>query len=499
MSQIIIIGGGLAGVTAALHLAERGLSPLILEAEPDYAGGRAAGGKMVEVGSHHFRVEHGIHGIWSPYRNLQALLSRHRLRPAFVPAQEETWIYKRNDSVKRANIGSSLRRSWFPAPLHYLGLFARPHFLRILGLRSLFSLPMVWYSLILAVGIDPIAEKQPLDGLYLSDFMKGWSQPIKSFCMGLARNGLSAQPDEVPLSGFIAFLRYYTLLRRDSWGFSYLPADSGTVLVEPLVEKLEIFGGEMRLGTAVTHITSASSGWIVHTSDGQSLSAEQLILAVDSASAATLIENSTLEGRGGLYWPDSRETAVVRLWFNRTPNPSSSAEGGMFSGDFIIDNFFWLHRLQDQYRQWHNDTGGSAIEVHIYGPPELLKQSDLQILAQAIGDIHAAFPEMRGHIVHKQLQRNPIPHTLFGVGAADKHLGVKTSWNNLYCCGDWVYHPTPSFFMERAIVTGIEAANKVLERHHLKPYPLVEDFPPEPFAAFLQKLMKKGRHIRRKY
>ncbi|MCP4935841.1 MAG: hypothetical protein GY927_16940, partial [bacterium] len=176
-------------------------------------------------------------------------------------------------------------------------------------------------------------------------------------------------------------------------------------------------------------------------------------------------------------------------------NPSSSAEGGMFSGNFIIDNFFWLHRLQDQYRQWHNATDGSAIEVHIYGPPELLEQSDLQILAQAIGDIHTAFPEMRGHIIHKQLQRNTVPHTLFGVGAADKHLGIETSWKNLYTCGDWVYHPTPSFFMERAIVTGIEAANKVLEIYSLESFPLVDDSPPEPFAAFLQKLMKRGRRI----
>ncbi len=494
----IIIGGGLAGITAALHLAERGLSPLILEADPNYAGGRAAGGEMVEVDGRHFRMEHGVHGVWSPYRNLQALLSRHRLRPAFVPAQEETWFYKRDGNVKRADIGSALRRSWFPAPLHYLGLFTRPRFLRILGLRSWLSLPMVWYSLILAVGIDPLAEQQPMEGLYLSDFMKGWSQPIRDFCIGLARNGLSAQPDEVPLSGFIAFLRYYTLLRRDSWGFSYLPADCGTTLVEPLLHKMENLGGEIRLATAVTRITPVANGWTVHTVDGQSLTAEHLILATDSANAAKIIQNSKLKGGNGLYWPESRDTAVVRLWFDCTPNRSSTAEGGMFSGAFIIDNFFWLHQLQDQYRQWHNETGGSAIEVHIYGPPSLLAQSDLQILAQAIGDIHTAFPEMRGHIIHKQLQRNPVPHTLFGVGAADEHLGIETAWDNLYCCGDWVYHPSPSFFMERAVVTGIEAANGVLKRSGMNTFPLVDDPPLEPFAAFLQKIMKRGRRLRKK-
>jgi heterodisulfide reductase subunit A-like polyferredoxin len=38
----IIIGGGVAGLTAALHLAERGLKPLILEASARI-GGRLSG------------------------------------------------------------------------------------------------------------------------------------------------------------------------------------------------------------------------------------------------------------------------------------------------------------------------------------------------------------------------------------------------------------------------------------------------------------------------
>src|SRR5215208_4799357 len=90
----IIIGGGIAGLSAAVHLAERGLKPLILEADEKFIGGRLAGGEMIQVGKYSFRLEHGVHGIWSPYRNLQAMLARHQLQPMFVPAQEENWIYK---------------------------------------------------------------------------------------------------------------------------------------------------------------------------------------------------------------------------------------------------------------------------------------------------------------------------------------------------------------------------------------------------------------------
>ena len=40
----IIIGGGLAGLSAALHLAERGLKPVVLESDPEHAGGRLKAG-----------------------------------------------------------------------------------------------------------------------------------------------------------------------------------------------------------------------------------------------------------------------------------------------------------------------------------------------------------------------------------------------------------------------------------------------------------------------
>ena len=64
--DVIIIGGGVAGLSAALHLAERGLRPLVLEADEEYLGGRLAGGETVEVQGTDFRLEHGMHGIWSP-------------------------------------------------------------------------------------------------------------------------------------------------------------------------------------------------------------------------------------------------------------------------------------------------------------------------------------------------------------------------------------------------------------------------------------------------
>ncbi|MDY7075816.1 MAG: FAD-dependent oxidoreductase [Chloroflexota bacterium] len=508
---VVVIGAGIAGLSAALHLAERGLSPCVLEADPHYCGGRVSGGDVIELNGWHFRDEHAVHGIWSPYRNLQAMLARHTIRPMFVPAQEESWIYKRGNLVKEAPVGSVIRYSWEPPPFHYLALFLRPRFLGMLDLRDWLSLPLVWYGLLLAISIDPLREGQPMEGMWLSDLVKHWSPALRAFFIGLARNGLSAHPEEIPLSGFIAFLRFYTLLRRDAWAFSYLPADGGTCLVEPLVGKLREAGGVVEMGVRVTSLERDVHGWRVYWrsssippahegEDGESknsgsLLTQQVILATDAPNTATILHASPNLGvdTADLYWPRGMGTAIVRIWFDGTPSPGP--EAGIFSGDFILDNFFWLHRIQDQYAEWHRATGGSVVEVHIYGPPGLLEEPDTVLLARAIADVQSAFPELRGHLLHQVLRRNDPTHTLFGLGPPERHLGIKTPWQDIFCCGDWVRHPTPSFFLERACVTGVEAANCVLESRGLETWPLLDYAPPEPLAGFIERLMVGIRQV----
>ena len=180
------------------------------------------------------------------------------------------------------------------------------------------------------------------------------------------------------------------------------------------------------------------------------------------------------------------------------PGAPRGPEAGILSGDFIPDNFFWLHRIQDPHIRWHRATGGSAIEVHIYGPPQVLEEPDAVLTARAITDVQSAFPELRGHQIHHELRRNDPTHTLFGLGPADRHLGIETPWPDLFCCGDWVRHPSPAFFMERACVTGIEAANAVLRTRGLPVWSLLDYAPPELLAGGIERLMHRGRQALRR-
>lgn len=478
----------MAGLSVALHLAERGLKPLVLEADPQFLGGRLAGGEQVEVNGWRFRLEHGVHGIWSPYRNLQAMLARHNLRPVFVPAQEEHWYYLDRFGLRSADIGSTIRHSFIFPPFHYLQLFLRLDFLMVMELRDLFRMFHVWSLLIMAVGVDPFAEDQPLEGLMLGEYIRKWSPALRALFTGLSRNGLSTHVDEIPLAGFLAFLRFYTLLRRDAWAFSYLPGDGGTTVIEPLAERVRSLGGQILLGKKVERLTVKNETWTVHCGDG-SFKAAQAILAVDAAAAEDILKHSF--EADDLYFPRSLPNAVVRLWFDR--RPKSGPEAGMFSGNFVMHNFFWLERMYAPYRAWSKATGGSAIEVHIYGPQEILDHPDALLLTETIVDFYRAYPELRGHMIFQHLQRNAAVHTLPSLGARDRHPGIRTRWPDLFCAGDWVRDPLPSFFLERACATGIKAANEVLTVRGLEPWPLVDYLPPEPFVGWIEKLMVSGR------
>lgn len=529
----LIIGGGIAGLMAAIHLAERGLKPLLLEAEPEWLGGRLKGGPMVEIDyqgqTWRFPGEHGVHGIWSPYRNFQAALARHDMRPVFVPAREETWIYGRGRLIRKAAIGSAIRHSLVPAPFHYLHLFLRPRFLNVLTLRDLASMFRVFGGLMSAMAIDPIAEHKSLAGLSLADFTAGWSPTLRSFFAGLVRSALAAHPKDVPASGFIAFLRFYTLLRRDAWAFSYLPGSGGECISEPLARRVQELGGELRLGARVVRLEQKSrrageqggseienqdsglksglptgqQGWqVIYEVGGQSqtLEAQSIILAVDAPAAKTLLQGSpaTAEAASKLRFPRGVPTAIIRLWFK--VKPKAVAEAGIYTGDFVMDNFFWLDRLQTAYAEWGRATGGSAVEMHIYGPPELLAQPDASLLAHVLIDTYRAFPELRGKLLHSVLQRNEATHTLFNVGEPGEHLGVETPWPGLFVCGDWVYHPAPALYLERATVTGIAAANAVLAGLGLDRWPILPHPQPEWLAGKIEQALKRLRQemLRRK-
>lgn len=517
LPEVVVIGAGLAGLTAAVHLAERGLPVRVLEADHLYAGGRfwggrphpcaqreAATGEAGEVTltlrgiTRTFYPEHGIHGLWNNYQNLRATLERFHITPTIVLAQEQAWFHGQGERVQWSEVGGLIANATLPPPLHYLELFGSHRFLAMLSLRDWLALPAVWRSLLLCVALDPFERLIPLEGQALEEFFRGWSPRLRAMFVGLARSGLASTPEKVSLAAFIAAMRFYTVLRRDALRFTYLAGDPGTEVINPLVERLRERDGELLLGHTVEEAACGSpqATWrlTVSTRYGRrTFFADQVVLATDAPAAQRLLCASELTRPTAetLTWPEGLPNATIRIWLDRLPR--DGPEGGIFTGDFSVDNFFWLDRFQQAYAEWSRATGGSAIEMHLYRPAAFFAQPEAVILAQALTDLYRAYPELRGHAIHQTLQRNSAVHSRLIVDRAERWLGIETPWRNLWACGDWVRGPWPALFLERACVSGMEAANAILRACEREPFPIAPYAQAEWLAARLQRWMLSGR------
>ncbi len=499
---VVIIGGGLAGLVAAAHLAERGIPPLLLDSDSLWPGGRLAGGDAdtftYDGRMWSFKPDHGVHAVWGGYENLRATLNRFTDTELTASTGEE-WINRWGREVRMIEAGNTVRHGWLPAPFHYLQLLIRPRFWRTITPLDFLSLPGLLFSLLWAVGFDPLKERSPLTGLGMGDYFRLWTPNLKATFTGLGVNLLAAPADSISLSAFIAALRFYTVLRRDSWQMSFFPANSHDSLIQPLIDRIKANGGDILHGCTAARLEKKAGGWRVIVEDAakrglRSLNAGQVILATNAPGAARLLMNSpdTAPTAAEIHFPPALRNVVVRMWFDAAPRPG--ADSGMFTGDFMPDNFFWLHRLYAEFDAWHQTTGGSAIEVHVYGNATMLDQPDANLLIECVTEVQRAFPELKGHFVHGVIRRNSKNHTQFEIPTG-KSLHVQTPWHGLYACGDWIGFDTPSLWMERATTTSIAAANQVLAQHNLPPYPILQPKRPELLAIILGGLVRLIRAL----
>jgi isorenieratene synthase len=332
----------------------------------------------------------------------------------------------------------------------------------------------------------------------MKDYFRGWTPNLRATFVGLGHSLLAAPSEAITLAGFIAAMRFYTILRRDTWQLGYLPANAHDCLIQPLIDRIEQDGGMVMTGTRAVQLVRNGDHWTVRVEDARlggtrTLEAAHVILAVEPPAAERLLLDSpdTAEQAAGIAFPPALRNATARLWFDAAPR--DGAPGGMFTGDFAIDNFFWLHRLHEEFFEWHETTGGSAIEVHFYATDAVLDRPDHLLLVTATNEVMRAFPRLRGHFVHGSIRRNGMTQTQFVV-PNHTSLWVETPWPGVFACGDWVGHSTPSLWMERCCVTGIAAANHVLRAVDAEPFALIPPREPEGLA----RVMGGGVHAARR-
>ncbi|MEM6836203.1 MAG: FAD-dependent oxidoreductase [Cyanobacteria bacterium P01_C01_bin.120] len=164
--------------------------------------------------------------------------------------------------------------------------------------------------------------------------------------------------------------------------------------------------------------------------------------------------------------------AVGRFWFDRDFEWEQS-DFTSLSGYRLTDSITLYHRIQEDYIAWAERTGGSVVELHAYCYKEKEFPTQQAILETFQAELFEIVPALQGAtLLHRQLV-NQKNFAGFPPGSYPDRPETTTTVPNLLFAGDWVKMPFPCGLMERAVSSGLLAANAVLQQEGAQRRPIL--------------------------
>ena len=159
--------------------------------------------------------------------------------------------------------------------------------------------------------------------------------------------------------------------------------------------------------------------------------------------------------------------AVARFWFDRDFDWEHSNFSSL-SGYQLTDSITLYHRIQEQFIDWHQKTGGSVVELHAYCYKEKEFPNQQALLTTFEQELYEIVPSLKdATMLHRELV-NQKNFSGYPPGSYAERPETCTGVPNLIFAGDWVKMPFPSGLMERAISSGLLAANAILRQEGLQ-------------------------------
>jgi isorenieratene synthase len=164
--------------------------------------------------------------------------------------------------------------------------------------------------------------------------------------------------------------------------------------------------------------------------------------------------------------------AVARFWFDRDFDWEHSWFTSL-SGYRLTDSITLYHRIQEDYIDWAERTGGSVVELHAYCYKEKEFPTQQAVLDTFQAELFEIVPDLKdATLLHKQLV-NQKNFAGFPPGSFPNRPTTATAVPNLVFAGDWVKMPFPCGLMERAVSSGLLAANTILQKEGVQRRPLL--------------------------
>jgi squalene-associated FAD-dependent desaturase len=438
----IVVGGGLAGVSAALELAERGYGVTLLEKRP-YLGGRAFSFIDKETGA---EVDNGQHVFMKCCTAYIALLRK-------LGVEGKTRIQRRLrvNVTDGKGVASPIYRTGLPAPLH-LG----PSLLRYkhIGLADKLRVGRT----VLAMKRMSLAKRRALDGVSFYDWLRSQGQSERS--IGTLWNLIvlpTCNDDAKNVSASQAIMVFQEGLLRDATGadIGYSRVPLSKLLSQEAAQAIAAKGGWVLLDRTAQRFTGDAKGIAGLEVFGHgAIRADAYITALPPKAMLELLPDSL---RNDAFFTRAEKITMspivnLHFWFDRKVADWEFAS-------FLDNAAHWVFNKSAM-----SDSGsgpGQYLSVSLSGAHAYIDMPKEELRARFLAELGKAIPA----ITQAQVTRFIVVRERFATfspspGSAANRLPCRTPVPNLFLAGEWTDNDWPST-MEGAVRSGAIAADEV--------------------------------------
>lgn len=448
--SVIVVGGGIAGMSAACALAEAGLRVQLVERR-GYLGGRASSYLHPGVNEVIDNCQHALIGC---YTNLLGFYRR-------IGAADRIHWTSTMTMIEPGGRRSTLGPSPLPAPLHGLPRLLSAH---AFNLADKLSLARAFSAL-----MRPVPQNSTES---LGSWLRRNRQSegaLRRFWWLVIASALNSDLDSIALPYAAKVIRelFMNSAEAGAMGVSTVPLSELYAGAEQLLAKN---GGAVLLNATVESAAwdSAQAQWTVVTRAG-SVQADYLVLALPFEATAKMIQllppaagTEQLAQQTALlqHWP----ICSVHLWFDRSITELEHA--------VLLDReIHWMYNkgLAQKYR----GQQGSYVELVVSASRAFAALPREQAIAQAVGELAEFFPLVRAAKIEKAALTKDVRATFAVPPGVDAFRPpADAPWPHCFLAGDWTATGWPST-MESAARSGHLAA-EALCRAMGTPHPFLD-------------------------
>ncbi len=458
---VTVIGGGVAGMSAACALAEAGLRVQLVERR-GYLGGRASSYLHPGVNEVIDNCQHVLFGCCT---NLVGFYKRIGVADRIYWTSEMTMI---EPGGRRSPLGPG----WLPAPLHGLP--------KLLSARAFSLTDKIALARAFTVLMRPVpAYSRESLGEWLK--RNGQTQgAIERFWRLVIASALNADIDSIAMPYAAKVIRelFMNSAFAGSMGMSTVPLSE---LYAGVADFLCQRGSAIHLNTNIeeTEWDEETSQWTLFTRNGPLVS-DFLVLALPFEATSKLIpQMPPAEGADELtakieqheHWP----ICSVHLWFDREITELDHA--------VLLDRE--IHWLYNQSRL-QTGRGGHYIELVVSATRAFAALPRDEAIQQALAELKEFFPLAKEAKLEKAAFVKEVRAT-FGVppGIDASRPSAVSPWPNCFLAGDWTATGWPST-MESAARSGHLAAEALSRSIGEKRVFLEPDLKPQGLMRFFR-------------